>query len=124
MFVYKTYALEREADAELSLGDIWNLFQEDALPNNNFCRQMINCMKAWNYLQETSDLHRDYQASTWVNDGRWKLHILHIYTHYIREVKMFDRKPSMLYTMIIKSLVYCWDNFEQNGKMTWPGREI
>ena len=56
MFVYKTYALEREADAELSLGDIWNLFQEDALPNNNFCRQMINCMKAWNQLQKTSDL--------------------------------------------------------------------
>ena len=37
---------------------------------------------------------------------------------------MFDRKPSMLYTMIVKSLVYYWDNFEQNAKMTWPGREI
>ena len=30
----------------------------------------------------------------------------------IRVVKMFDRKPSMLYTMILKSLIHCWDNFE------------
>ena len=30
---------------------------------------------------------------------------------------MFDKKPSMLYTMIVKSLVHCWDNFEQNAKM-------
>ena len=37
--------------------------------------------------------------------------------HYIRAVKTFDRKPSMLYTMIVKSLVHCWDNFEQNAKM-------
>ena len=53
MFIYGIYALEGEAGAKFSLGDIWNLFQE---PNNNFCRQMINCMKAWNYLQKTSDL--------------------------------------------------------------------
>ena len=32
--------------------------------------------------------------------------------HYIRAVKMFDRKPSMLYTMIVKSLIHFWDNFE------------
>ena len=38
--------------------------------------------------------------------------------HYIRAVKMFDRKPSMLHTMIVKSLIHCWDNFEQNAKMT------
>ena len=58
MFVYGTYVLEGEADAKFSLGDIWNLFQGDTLPNNasNFCRQMINCMKAWNYLQKTLDL--------------------------------------------------------------------
>ena len=58
MFVYRTYVLEGEADANFFLGDIWKLFQEDLLPNNasNFCRQMINCMKAWNYLQKTSDL--------------------------------------------------------------------
>ena len=37
--------------------------------------------------------------------------------HYIRAVKMFDRKPSMLYTIIVKSLIHCWDNFEQNAKM-------
>ena len=43
MFVYGTYVLEWEADAKFSLGDIWNLFQEDTLPNNAsiFCRQMI-----------------------------------------------------------------------------------
>ena len=58
MFVYGTYILEGEADAKFSLGDIWNLFQGDTLPNNasNFCRQMINCTMVWNYLQKTSDL--------------------------------------------------------------------
>ena len=58
MFVYGTYVLEGEADAKFSLGDIWKLFPEDTLRNNasNFCRQMINCMRAWNYLQKTSGL--------------------------------------------------------------------
>ena len=37
---------------------------------------------------------------------------------YIRAVKIFDRKSSMLYTMIVKSLIHCWDNFEQNARMT------
>ena len=37
--------------------------------------------------------------------------------HYIKAVKMFDRKSSMFYTMILKSLIRCWDNFEQNAKM-------
>ena len=37
--------------------------------------------------------------------------------HYIMAVRMFDSKPSMLYTMIVKSLIHCWDNFEQNTKM-------
>ena len=50
MFIYGTYVLEGEADAKFSLGNIWNrgwnLFQEDPLSSNNFCRQMINCMKA------------------------------------------------------------------------------
>ena len=36
---------------------------------------------------------------------------------YIRAVKMFDRKPSILYNMIIKSLIHCWDNSEQNAKI-------
>ena len=55
MFVYGIYVLEGEVDPKFPLGDIWNLFQGDTLPNNasNFCRQMINCMKAWNYLQKT-----------------------------------------------------------------------
>ena len=50
--------IEHEADAKFSLNDIWNLFQGDTLPNNaiNFCRQMINCMKAWDYLQKTGVL--------------------------------------------------------------------
>ena len=58
MFVYGTYVLEGEVDAKFSLGDIWKLFPEDTLPNNanNFCREMINCMRAWNYLQKSSDL--------------------------------------------------------------------
>ena len=34
MFVYGTYFLKGEADAKFSLGDIWNLFQEDLLPKN------------------------------------------------------------------------------------------
>ena len=58
MFVQGTYVLQGEVDAKFSLGDIWKLFQADPLPNNasNFCRQMINCMRAWNYLQKTSGL--------------------------------------------------------------------
>ena len=37
--------------------------------------------------------------------------------NYIRAIKMFDRNPSMLYAMINKSLIHCWDNFEQNAEM-------
>ena len=37
--------------------------------------------------------------------------------HYINVVKMLDKKPSMLYTMIAKSLIHCWDNSEQNAKI-------
>ena len=57
MFAYGTYVLEREVDATFSLGDIWKLFHKDLLPNNanSFCRQLINCMKPWNYQQKTSD---------------------------------------------------------------------
>ena len=58
MFVSGTYVLEAEVDTKFSLGDIWNLSQGDTLPNNarNFYRQMISCMKAYNYLQKTLDL--------------------------------------------------------------------
>ena len=58
MFIYGTYALEGEADSKFSLSDIWNLFQEPSNTRNCY-RQMINCMKAWNYLQKTSDLPLD-----------------------------------------------------------------
>ena len=37
--------------------------------------------------------------------------------HYIKAVKMFDRKTSLLYTIIVKSLIHCWDNFEEHAKM-------
>ena len=59
MFVWGTYILEGQADANFSLGDIWKLFQEDLLPKNasNFCRQMINCIKAWNYLEKHQIVH-------------------------------------------------------------------
>ena len=58
MFVYGTYVLQGEVDAKFSLGNIWNFFQKDALPNNarNLCRQMMNFMKAWDYLRKTLDL--------------------------------------------------------------------
>ena len=58
MFAFGTYLLEREVDAKFSLDDIWKLFRKYILPNNasNFSRQMINCMKAWDYLQKTLDL--------------------------------------------------------------------
>ena len=199
MFVSATYVLEGKPDAKFSLGDIWNLFQEDALPNNasNFCRQMINCMKAWNYLQKTLDLplnteiirqahglmmngEKDVLAKEYrkshvfagyhtfsrlsyfhetkkddpimaasnlfgniinihpFQDGNGRicrLILAHVLIqmkcclfpvilssfhrrgrrHYIRAVKMFDRKPSMLYTMIVKSLIV--HRFGQNAKM-------
>ena len=56
MFIYRTYVLGREVDIKFSLGDIWKLLQADPLPNNtgNFCRQMKNCMRAWNSIQNTS----------------------------------------------------------------------
>ena len=37
--------------------------------------------------------------------------------HYISAVKMFNRDLSMFYTMIVKSLVHYWDNFEQNARI-------
>ena len=54
MFIHATYILEGKADAKLSFGEIWNLLQAGPSPNNtrNFCRQMINCMMAWNYIQK------------------------------------------------------------------------
>ena len=37
--------------------------------------------------------------------------------HYIRAVKMFDRRSSVLYTMSVKSLIHSYDNSEQNSIM-------
>ena len=37
--------------------------------------------------------------------------------HYIRAVKGYNENHSMLYTLIVKSLIRSWDNFEQNAKM-------
>ena len=56
IFIYGTYNLEGEGNSKFSLSVILNLFQEDHLPNNNFCRQMINCMRTWNCIQKTLDL--------------------------------------------------------------------
>ena len=211
MFAYGTYVLEGETDAKFSLDNIWKLFQQDPLPNNtsNFFRQMINCMKPWNYPQKILDLplnteaikqaHKivmenekvlvgEYRKSplfsgyhTFARAGQierymegaiFRFHktkkddpimaatnlfgnIINIHPfedgngricrlildhvliqvkcclfpvilssfhrcdrrYYIRAVKMFDRKPSMLYTMIVRSLIRCWDNFEQNAKI-------
>ena len=39
---------------------------------------------------------------------------------YISAVKTFDRNPSALYAMIVKSLIHCWDNFEQKCKDVSP----
>ena len=207
MFIYGTYALEGEADSKFSLSDIWNLFQEDHLPSNKFCRQMINCYKAWNYIQKDLPLNTEiirqihkimmngedilmgeYRKSPvfagyhifapvslierYMKDVIFRFHetkkddpimaatnlfgsIINIHPfedgngricrlilahvliqmksclfpviltsfhrrgrrHYIRVVRMFDRKPLMLYTMIVKSLIHCWDNFEQNARM-------
>ena len=71
MFVYGRYVLEGEADAKFSLGDIWNLFQGDALSNNasNFCGQMINCIKVWNYLQKTLDFPLNTEIIRQAHDG-------------------------------------------------------
>ena len=74
MFIYGTYILEGEADAKFSLGKIWNLLQAGPLSNNanNFCRQMINCMRAWKYIQKNIRFSPDCRgnhASTQDNDG-------------------------------------------------------
>ena len=216
-FVYRTYVLEGETDANFSLHDIWKLFQEDPLPNNTskFCWQMINCMKAWNYPQKILDLplnteiirqayglmmedekdvltgeyrkspaFSDYHIfapvgyiERYMKDGDFRFHetkkdylimaatnlfgnIVNIHPfedgngricrfilahaliqmkcclfpvflnsfhrrsrrYYIKTVKMFDRKPAMLYTMNVRSLIHFWDNFEQNARTLGHGK--
>ena len=198
MFIYGTCALEGERDSKFSLSAIWNLFQENHLPNNNFCRQMIKCMRSWNHLQKTLDLplnteiirqtdkimmdgedilvgeyrktpvfagyhifitagHIERQVEGVIfrfretkkddpimaatnlfeniinihpfedENGRiFRLILAHVLIqtkcclfpvilssfhrrgrrHYMKAVKTFNRKPSMLYTMIVKSLIH------------------
>ena len=71
--------------------------------NGRICRlilaHVLMQMKCWLFPVILSSFHRR---------GR---------RHYIRAVKMFDRKRSILYTMVVKSLIHCWNNFEQNTKM-------
>ena len=38
--------------------------------------------------------------------------------HYIGVIKMYERKTSMLYTFIVKSLTRCWNNSLQKPKMS------
>ena len=68
MFTYGTYVLEGEVHAKFSLGDIWNLFQEDALQKTR--KQFLQTNDR---LYEGAELpsknrssteHRNYQAST------------------------------------------------------------
>ena len=73
MLVYGTYVLEVEVDAKLSLGDISKLFQK------YLTKKRKQFLQANDKLYEDVELvtknirssteHRDYQASTWVNDG-------------------------------------------------------
>ena len=71
MFVYGTYILEGEADAKFSLNDIWNLFQKDYVPNNNFCRQMINYESVESTTKNirSSTEQQDDHANTQNDDG-------------------------------------------------------
>ena len=66
IFLYRTYVVEGEADAKFSLGKLWNLLLAGSLPNNasNFFRQMINCMRAWNYIQKTSRSSMSFETIT------------------------------------------------------------
>ena len=108
IFLYRTYVVEGEADAKFSLGKLWNLLLAGSLPNNasNFFRQMINCMRAWNYIQKTSrssmsfetitqtqkimmenEKHRDGKISWWGNiESRLHLQTI-IFLHQLASFK-------------------------------------
>ena len=190
MFVYGTYVLEGEEDAEFSYGDTaWNYLEKTSdLPlNTKIINQTHKIM-----MEDERVLVGEYRKSSafagyhtfasasrierWMEDAIFRFHetkkddpimaatnlfgnIINIHPfedgngrighlilahvlmqmkcclfpvilssfhrrgrrHYIRAVKMFDRKPSTLYTMIVKSLIHCWDNFEQNAKNDLAG---
>ena len=93
---------------KFSLGKLWNLLLAGSLPNNasNFFRQMINCMRAWNYIQKTSrssmsfetitqtqkimmenEKHRDGKMSWWGNiESRLHLQTI-IFLHQLASFK-------------------------------------
>ena len=117
MFIYGTYTLEGEGDSKFSLSVIWNLFQEDRLPNNNFCKQMINCMRAWNYLQKTLDLplnteiirqaHKIMKISWWGNTEKYLYLQAIIFLHLL--VKLKDIwKAQLLDFMKLKRMLQLW----------------
>ena len=80
-----------------------------------------------------------YQANTWVNDGGWKdvlageyrqssafagYHVFVSAGHIERYTedaisKFYETKKDdpIMAALIVKSLIHCWDNFEENAKM-------
>ena len=48
---YENHPYVEEFTKECNAMFVYGTFQGDTLPNNasNFCRQMTNCMKTWNY---------------------------------------------------------------------------
>ena len=128
IFLYRTYVEEGEADAKFSLGKSWNLLQASSLPNNasNFFRQMINCMRAWNYIQKTSrssmsfetitqtqkimmenEKHRDGKISWWGNiESRLHLQTI-IFLHQLASFKDIW-KAQFLGSTKLKAKIQLW----------------
>ena len=127
-FLYRTYVVEGEADAKFSLGKLWNLLLAGSLPNNasNFFRQMINCMRAWNYIQKTSrssmsfetitqtqkimmenEKHRDGKMSWWGNiESRLHLQTI-IFLHQLASFKDIW-KAQFLGSTKLKAKIQLW----------------
>ena len=128
IFLYRTYIVEGEADAKFSLGKLWNLLLAGSLPNNasNFFRQMINCMRAWNYIQKTSrssmsfetitqtqkimmenEKHRDGKMSWWGNiESRLHLQTI-IFLHQLASFKDIW-KAQFLGSTKLKAKIQLW----------------
>ena len=121
--VYGTYILEGEADAKFSLDDIWKLFQEDILPNNasNFCRQMINCMKAWDYLKkplglplnteivkQAHGLMMEDEKDVLMGEYKKHLHLQAIIFFHQRIILKDTWKTQFLGFMEIKKMIQLW----------------
>ena len=128
IFLYRTYVVEGQADAKFSLGKLWNLLLAGSLPNNasNFFRQMINCMRAWNYIQKTSrssmsfetitqtqkimmenEKHRDGKMSWWGNiESRLHLQTI-IFLHQLASFKDIW-KAQFLGSTKLKAKILLW----------------